>query len=132
MFRGFLVLALGFAPVAMGCEQSTIVGECAVPDEHAITIAAPSNVPCNDHGDCELDECVPLTSPQASFVGACWSDGFRGCHEVAFEAWVVDAFCPGRRLEVCQAQLDADADARCDPPTDSLAPWIANFQCCDP
>ena len=116
-----------------GCEQQQVVSAC-VPDASAKApiVIAPQNQPCVDRSECASDECVPVVEPSAGFEGVCWDPGFLGCEDVAFDAWIISEFCGTRVLRVCQVDLTPEMDAQCDPPVDSLAPWIAAFQCCDP
>jgi hypothetical protein len=116
-----------------GCEQQQVVSTC-VPDTSAKApiVIAPQNQPCTDRSECASDECVPVVEPSAGFKGVCWEPDFVGCEDVAFDAWIISEFCGTRVLRVCQVDLTPEMDAQCDPPVDSLAPWVASFQCCDP
>ena len=135
MKKVFLVLGLVMGLV--GCEQETVVGcdndtvQASDPSKGAPFALSP-NQPCNVKAECALDECVSTVDPLSGYDGVCWSEAFVGCAVVNFEGWVIDAFCGTRRLEICQTAMTPEMETRCDPPVDSLAPWIANFQCCDP
>lgn len=130
-----LLLAGLMGLVLAGCEQSTTIGDCGgevVSDAAAPFGLTPLNQPCTEHDECAHDECVPVVDAPPGHAGVCWNDTFHGCEIVDFPSWVVDGFCGARLLSVCQTELTPEMEARCDPPTDSLAPWIANFMCCDP
>lgn len=124
---------LGCFVLFVGCEQSQVVSTC-VPNTSAKApiVVVPANQPCVDRAECASDECVPIVNPAMGFEGVCWDSEFLGCEDVAFDAWIISEFCGTRVLRVCQVDLTPEQDAQCDPPVDSLAPWIASFQCCDP
>jgi hypothetical protein len=129
-----VLVGLGLA----GCEQTQTTGDCGaeivedVAEDGSPFTAVPLNEQCSDHVDCASNECVPVVGAPSEDAGSCWSNEFVGCEVVNFASWVVQGFCDDRVLVVCQIEMTPQMEENCVAPSESLAPWIANFQCCDP
>jgi len=130
MYRLIPCFVACFGGCVAGCgdQTTTVIVNEKTAEAGTPFIAAPLNQRCETHDDCDSGECVPIVGADLPDAGSCWSDAFVGCERVNF---AVD-FCGTKALTVCQTALTPAMVANCVAPSDSLAPWIANFQCCDP
>jgi len=127
-----VVLVMGLAGT-IGCgNQTTVIVNEKTAEAGAPFVVASLNEQCNTNDDCASSECVPIVGADLPDAGSCWSDSFVGCERVNFPDWVIVDFCGAKALAVCQTALTAEMTANCVAPNGSAAPWIANFQCCDP
>jgi len=128
------IVAVLWCAFVLGCEQAQTVIVCGADSTDVVNAPSASarNQECLEHAECESAECVPTFDAPEGSAGVCWDDAFRGCDAVDFAAWVIDAFCGPRALAVCQWAPTAGTEAHCAPPSESMAPWVANFMCCDP
>jgi hypothetical protein len=141
-----VISVLAICVTVVGCIQQESSSSCVDNDEQEASEAPPEvgqgdggtenviagNEPCSAHAECASNECVPTVVHAPDATGRCWSDTFNGCALVNFDEWVIDAMCGQRELAVCQLAANSEMQAHCVPPDGGAAPWIANFQCCDP